>query len=136
MLRSCQYCGRIHERKEVCTQKKKAQENRQQNRKRTNALLFRRSNAWTDKSIQIRKRDKYMCLCCKAKMIGTLNQFNTIDLSVHHIIPVEEDYEKRLDDENLITVCSLHHEMCEAGKILREEQHRLAMDSICQYDEL
>ena len=43
------------------------------------------------------------------------------DTSVHHIVPLVEDYEKRLDDDNLITLCSRHHEMAEKGDIDRRE---------------
>ena len=60
---------------------------------------------------------------------------NTADLSVHHIVPIEKDYEQRLDDENLITVCGLHHEMCEAGKITRKVQIELAKESMNAYEQ-
>ena len=42
------------------------------------------------------------------------------NLSVHHNIPIGEDYNKRLDNNNLLTVCSVHHEMCESGEISKE----------------
>lgn len=67
-----------------------------------------------------------MCVCCAHNLKGTLDVLNTEDLSVHHITPIEEDYDLRLDDTNLITVCGMHHEMCEAGKIGREVQRQLA----------
>lgn len=130
MLRSCKYCGRIHEEKNVCNQKKVAEEKRWANRKQTNALKFRRTNTWTDKSMHIRNRDKYMCLCCMAQFPGTVIRYNTRNLSVHHIIPIEEDYDKRLDDNNLITVCNVHHEMCESGEITREQQRELVVISM------
>lgn len=130
MLKSCKYCGRIHEEKIVCDQKKIAEEKRWANRKITDALRFRKTSAWTDKSTQIRKRDQYMCLCCRALMVGTVTKYNTRDLSVHHIIPINEDYSKRLDDDNLITVCGVHHEMCEASEITREQQRDLVVRSI------
>ena len=130
MLRSCKYCGRIHDAKEICAQKKQAEKRRWEKRKQTKATQFRRSDAWTEKSIRIRQRDKYMCLCCKAMLKGTIQQYNTKDLSVHHITPIEEDYDLRLEDENLITVCGIHHEMCEAEEISRDVQRDLAVRSI------
>lgn len=133
MLKSCKYCGRIHDSKVICAQKKQAQEKRWQNRKDTDAARFRRTGAWTNKSIQIRERDRYMCLCCKALMPGTIMQYNTKDLSVHHITPVEEDFDMRLEEMNLITVCEVHHEMCEKGKIKREQQRDLARESLVEY---
>lgn len=129
MLKSCKYCGRIHDSKVICKPKKAAEERRWANRKQNNASMFRRSNAWTNKSIEIRKRDSYMCVCCKAELKGTIIRYNTHDLSVHHIVPINEDYDKRLDDDNLITVCSVHHEICEAGVITREEQRKLIKNS-------
>ena len=134
MLKSCSYCGRIHDSRKECKQKKAAEQARWENRKHTKALMFRRSNKWTEKSIRIRERDNYMCLCCKSMMEGTKNQFNTEDISVHHIVPIEEDYEQRLEDDNLITVCGMHHEMCEAGKISRVVQMTLAQKSTVAYE--
>lgn len=130
MLRSCKYCGRIHEAQDICPQKQEAITRRMKNRKQTVALSFRRSNAWTNKSIAIRGRDHYLCLCCRAMLPGTVRQFETHDLSVHHITPIEEDYSMRLDDTNLITLCETHHEMCERGDISRDKQRALVLDSM------
>ena len=81
-------------------------------------------------SLMVRDRDKNMCLCCAAGMPKTSKQFNTEDLSVHHIVPIEEDYSQRLDGANLITVCGIHHEMCEAGVISRDVQRHLVEESM------
>lgn len=129
MLKSCQYCGRVHDDKQACQQKKQAEQRRSRNRKGSSALMFRRSKDWTDKSIAIRKRDRYLCLCCLAGLPGTASRYNTSNLSVHHITPIEEDYSGRLDNDNLITLCSVHHEMCEAGKISRQAQRELVRAS-------
>jgi hypothetical protein len=40
-------------------------------------------------------------------------------------VPVEEDYSKRLDNDNLITLCNFHHKMAEAGQIPRDELKKL-----------
>ena len=130
MLKSCQYCGRIHDTKTLCAQKKREQERRWAERENTPAAGFRKKNAWTEKSREIRERDHYLCLCCKENAAGTVRRLNGKDLSVHHIVPIEEDYDMRLDDENLITVCGMHHEMCEAGEISREDQRRYVMKSM------
>lgn len=130
MLKSCQYCGKIHDSKFECAQKKQAQEKRWSARRKTGAFSFRKTNTWTNKSLQIRDRDRFMCLCCKANLPGTVKRFNTKDLSVHHIVPIEEDDSKKLDGANLITVCSVHHEMCEAGIISRDVQRELVAVSM------
>lgn len=67
-----------------------------------------------------------MCLCCLAELEGTETKYNTEALEVHHIVPLREDIEKKDDNENLITVCKLHHEMCEEGDIGRDIQRCLA----------
>jgi hypothetical protein len=40
---------------------------------------------------------------------------------VHHNTPLEEDYDRRLDNDNLLTTCDYHHELAERGEITREE---------------
>lgn len=135
MLKSCSYCGRIHDSKKSCRQKRDAEQERWNKRKATKALAFRRTNAWKDKSMEVRKRQHYMCVCCTHNLEGTTNMLNTKDLSVHHIVPVEENYDLRLDNENLITVCNMHHEMCEAGKIGRGIQKQIAREFLEENDE-
>ena len=95
MFKSCKYCGRIHDEKFECESKKKTIVKRWNNRDKTRACCFRRTNDWTLKSREIRNRDKYSCLCCKAKLTGTTKQYNSFNLSVHHIVPIEEDYEMK-----------------------------------------
>ena len=66
--------------------------------------------------MQIRERDNYLCLMCK---INDKYVYN--DVSVHHIVPLAEEWDIRLDDDNLITLCGTHHEEAESGKIKREQ---------------
>lgn len=116
MLKSCKYCGRIHDKKYVCDQKpirRKAEA--------TKISRFRSTKAWTDKSIEIRERDNYMCQICARNLYYTRRRFEYEGISVHHAIPVSEDWLRRLDNDNLITVCAAHHEMAENGYIPREE---------------
>lgn len=135
MLKSCSYCGKIHAKNFVCREKKQRDEKRWQKKRETNASIFRCSSTWTRASLRIRARDKHMCLCCKANLPGTVRKYNTKNLSVHHIIPVEEDYSQRLAGENLISVCSVHHEMCESGAIDRSVQRELAAVSMLEAGE-
>ena len=41
--------------------------------------------------------------------------------SVHHITPLTDDFDARLDDDNLISLCAYHHEQAERGEISAEE---------------
>lgn len=125
MLKSCQYCGRIHEDKYNCGRKPKKK------KKITYIDRFRSSRRWREKREQIRRRDKGLCQVCIRNLYETDRQYNYENLSVHHAIPLETDFEKRLDDDNLLTVCGTHHEMAEAGQIpyevikkIIEEQER------------
>jgi 5-methylcytosine-specific restriction enzyme A len=43
-----------------------------------------------------------------------------MDTQVHHIVPIVADYDKRLNSDNLISLCRMHHEAAEAGSIPRE----------------
>ena len=116
---TCKYCG-IVVRGHNCPHKsyKKRDKDSKEDK-------FRKTNAWTKKSIEIRQRDRYLCRVCEANLYNTINQFNYDKLEVHHIIPVNEDYDKRLDNDNLITLCNYHHKMAEAGQISREELLKL-----------
>ena len=61
-------------------------------------------------------RDKYLCQVCLKNNIYTYN-----NLQIHHIIPINIDYSKRLDSDNLITLCTYHHHQAEKGLITREQ---------------
>ena len=113
MLKSCQYCGKIHDSRYICKEKP--------NKKKeiTVADKFRWTSLWH------KKRDLYLCQICIRELYNTVTKYNMKELSVHHNIPLNEDYNKRLDNDNLITVCSYHHEMCESGEISREEVQRI-----------
>ena len=116
---TCKYCG-IVPRGHSCpykTYKKKTYD--------TEADRFRKSKRWTNKSIEVRQRDRYLCRVCEANLYYTVQQFNFKELDVHHITPIAEDYDKRLDNDNLITLCRYHHKMAEDGKIPREVLYKL-----------
>ncbi|MDF2510457.1 MAG: hypothetical protein K0S04_323 [Herbinix sp.] len=118
MLKSCTYCNRIHDSKHICQQKQTAINNRQRRYKTDREIdKFRSSGAWRRKREDIRERDKYLCQICIRNLYGTTQQYTYDNQSVHHAIPLDEDFEKRLDNDNLITSCDNHHEMMESGEI-------------------
>ena len=115
MLKSCSYCGRIHKRGERCPSKPSI-------KKQTTYIdKFRWTKAWKDKREHIKERDKYLCQVCLRNLYNTQQQYNMNHLEVHHIIPIAEDYNKRLDDDNLITLCRYHHELAEKHEIHANE---------------
>lgn len=111
MLKTCSVCGGIHEEDKMCKRYYK---------KNTFASKFRNSNAWILKREQIKKRDHYLCQVCLKNKIYTYN--NT---QVHHIIPLAKQYNLRLDENNLITLCTYHHKQAEINKITKEELYEL-----------
>lgn len=131
MLRSCPYCGRIHDAAYVCPQKQTAIDKRQSYRnhhrgKEAPEDRFRHTNRWKVIRDSVYHRDRGLCLCCLAELDGTVNKYNTERLAAHHITPLRENYELRDTRENLLLVCQTHHEMCEDGTIPRTVQTQLA----------
>ena len=114
MLKSCKYCGRIHSKKEICSRKPvRTRESREDK--------FRNTTAWHNKREEIKKRDKYLCQACLNNLRGTTKRLTTDGLSVHHIQPLKTNYDLRLEDSNLITLCAFHHELAENGRISASE---------------
>lgn len=107
MLRACPVCGRIHNVSHECKTKRMP---------RTSAAdRFRNTKEWHDARDAARERDTNMCVVCRSEGL-----INVDDLSVHHIVPLEEDYELRAELDNLATVCGEHHRKAERGDISRD----------------
>lgn len=118
MLKSCKYCGRIHDSKYDCGKKpKRFKEPNEKNR-------FRWSRQWRDKAQHIKERDKYLC---QLGLIENPPRYIYTDLEVHHIEPIEENWDRRLDNDNLITLSKEYHEKAERGEIKRELLHEIAI---------
>lgn len=114
MLKLCSYCGRIHDSKFDCGKKPKRYKRPSKQDK------FRGTKAWQNKRREIKERDSYVCQVCIRDLYEPYKKYEYNDISVHHAIPMEQDFDKRLDNDNLITLCWRHHEMAEAGEITYE----------------
>lgn len=119
MLTACGACGCLHP---IDTKPCKTTYSA---KKDTVANTFRKTNRWRVKSEQIRERDKYLCRVCLVDRYSTVQQYTYVNISVHHIIPLAEDLDRGLDNDNLITVCDFHHRLAETGRIPREELQQL-----------
>ena len=129
MLKACQYCGRIHAKDYDCGKKPKKEYKRfRKNADPSQADRFRWSSIWKRKAERIKQRDMFLCRACLAELEGTERKYNSNDLSVHHIDPLEQAYELRLVDSNLITLCSMHHKRAEDGDINKETLKRLTKE--------
>lgn len=117
MKKACPYCGKIHDKKHICEQKPQVFRGRN-NSGREDA--FRWSYDWKMKRTEIMKRDRYLCRACFNSLSGTVRRLNNEELSVHHIRPLRTNWEQRLDNGNLITLCHTHHELAESGQMTAE----------------
>lgn len=72
--------------------------------KSTKCAIFYSSPDWSTKRLEIMIRDNFTCLQCE-KEAKSKHSF----LNVHHIIPLSVDWEKRLNNDNLITLCVACH---------------------------
>lgn len=112
MLKACKYCGKIHSYDYDCLAKPKSTYIRNKD-----IVAFRNSKEWKNKRVEIRRRDRGCCVACWNNLTGTIRRINTEDLSVHHIKSLVKAWALRLCDDNLITLCSHHHEEAEKGII-------------------
>lgn len=106
---SCPYCGGMHDRGYICPRKPK----RRYRYEDREAYKVHRSNRWTELSLSIRKRDRFLCVYC----LRHDGRANNRDIEVHHITAIESDNERAYDRYNLITLCREHHEQAEKGLI-------------------
>lgn len=127
MLKSCSYCGMIHDKKDICPKKpKRVKEVDRVHR-------FRTLQVWIKKRNHIRERDNHLCQVCIRKLYNTFNQYTYDDLQIHHIVDLREDWDRRLDDNNLIALCRQHHEAAEKREIPREVLHSIAREQNEKY---
>lgn len=127
MLKTCTYCGRIHPKGYECKEKPRRNYDRDKKKgKPSDAERFRNTSRWKKLTIAIKERDLYMCQACFCGLGSKLNRRDTGRLSVHHIVPIEKNYELRAEEENLITLCGKHHEEAEMGVIRTEDLKSMA----------
>lgn len=132
MLVSCPRCGGVHPRGQ-CPKKV----TRNYKKYLSEAVRFRRTASWQHKRLEILERDRFLCKCCLAQEFGyqtsteqgfdmNYSALDTKHLQVHHITPIEEEPDKKLDDDNLISLCSYHHWMADKGLINRATLRKFA----------
>ena len=110
--RYCRVCGRIH------TGRCKPSYHVHRG---SEADKFRNTQSWKRTAKMIMERDLNCCRVCLLDGI-----LKNRELSVHHIIPLSEDFNLRLDPDNLITLCRYHHEQAENGRVSRKKLLELA----------
>ena len=126
MLKSCKYCGRIHDSKYDCGFKPKPKARHNPD---SPVAKVRNSSKWQTTRDYIRARDNNICQLCLIKYPGMRRQYEYEGLSVHHITKLEEDESRAFDANNLITLCSVHHEMAEDGTVPKDLLIKIAKDN-------
>ena len=101
MYKTCKMCGVVSV-DHICPHRRSRQKSgdRQSDK-------FRKTKAWTDKSVEIRQRDRYLCQVCLKNLYNTLDTLNY----------------------NLITLCSYHHKMADKGQIPRETLYEILKEN-------
>ncbi len=74
------------------------------NRKDKEEQRFYNSKAWKVTRQVVASRDNYLCMLCLSNK--EIESYYT----VHHIVELKEDYDKRIDIDNLICLCQSCHE--------------------------
>lgn len=128
MLVSCPRCGRVHERGR-CPLARQPYDSS----KRTDEQRFRSTSAWQKLASWTKGRDRHLCLACLHEDPPRLT---TSGLSSHHIVPIKESWDERLDPDNVVTLCPLHHELAESGEIPADRLAAWVAQSTREYDEL
>lgn len=121
MLISCTRCGKIHERGQ-CAIKRPYRP-----KEATEITRFRSSAIWTRKRAQILQRDSFACKVC-----ATRGRITARGLQVHHITPLTEDFDRRTDDGNLLTLCEACHTEAHADAVTRKELYELTGKSLTE----
>ena len=69
---------------------------------------------WKKFSINIKKRDGFLCRNCRA--FGKFTDDKATILNVHHMKPINEAPEEIFNIKNCITLCSSCHDKCHDRK--------------------
>ena len=117
MLKSCKYCGRIHDSKFDCGRKPK-----KVNRRHTGELI-RYTSKMKKKSEEIKAAADYMCEYHRYK-----NEIVYTELETHHIIKLQQRPDLALEDSNLICLCRNCHEKAEKGEISPRLLRKIALN--------
>lgn len=112
-LKSCMYCGRVHDTKFRCREK-----NKRDTYNKSKAGDLRNTYRWRKKREDIKDRDNRLCqVCIRKDYFNPTGQYEFKKLQVHHIESYKENEGLFYDDDNLITLCIYHHERAEDGSI-------------------
>ena len=117
MKKACVYCGRIHEKGYICP--KKPEKRYSFKDREEKSVKFRSGRKWRKRALEIKERDGFCCVVCKSGLypIPGVRELNSVSLEVHHITKLRDNIDMGLEEDNLITLCQIHHRMADKGEI-------------------
>lgn len=116
--KACSRCGKIHDSNYKCNVNRVYQGGEERR--------LRSTNAWKDKSLEIRNKASYLCEVCRDQGIYTYN-----NLEVHHIVKVKDNKDLLLDNYNLICLCTEHHKQADNNELDQDYLRKLAERREC-----
>ena len=117
MLKSCKYCGRIHDSKYDCGKRPRKANHRH------SAEQLRYTSRMKKKSEAVKAAAHYLC-----EYHLFLGQLVYTELETHHIIKLQERQDLALEDSNLICLCRNCHEKAEKGEISPQLLRKIALN--------
>ncbi|EOU2050044.1 MAG: hypothetical protein E6610_03925 [Clostridium perfringens] len=117
---SCQYCFGFHKKGSDCPKKPKTdygqkKENLDEVNKMENK--FYSSSAWQKTRASMMRDCGYKCCVCSNVYPDTIVKHYTEAREVHHVIPIRDCWDKRLDVDNLVCLCTEHHHLIHQNEI-------------------
>ena len=129
MYKACSRCGRVHSSDYKCNHNKPKWDYLRYGTAEERKL--RSTQAWIDKSKQVREDAQHLCEVCRDRGV-----YNYNSLEVHHIVKLRDDNTKLLDDSNLIALCVQHHKLADSGQLDKNYLFDLAQKRILKNQKL
>lgn len=120
-LRTCIYCGRVHDDSFKCNFKPK----KNWNKYKTETDKLRNKKAWARLAERVKKDSNYLCQVCFDK-----GRFVYNGLEAHHIIKISDNPDKLLDENNVVCLCRYCHRQADRGELATEYLRELAKKRI------
>lgn len=117
---SCNYCFGFHQKGSDCPKKQKTDyRQKKENLDEVNKMenKFYSSSAWQKTRASVMRECGYKCYVCSNVHNNTDVRHYTEAREVHHIIPIRDCWDKRLDVDNLVCLCTEHHHMIHQNNI-------------------
>lgn len=117
---SCNYCFGFHQKGSECPKKQKTDyRQKKENLDEVNKMenKFYSSSAWQKTRASMMRDCGYKCCVCSSVHNNTDVRHYTEAREVHHVEPIRDSWDKRLDVDNLVCLCTEHHHMIHQNNV-------------------